>query len=221
MALEKSMDRQESSFKAKHVWLLIFGLMALFVLFHRDWALLDASSGLRRRYSVVPWWMLVHGITGAVAIFLAPFQFSSRLRRRYTRVHRVMGRVYVGCVAIAAPASIPIAVILGPSILIPAASIQAIGWIVTTATALYCIRTGRIQQHREWMLRSYPFAMVFVVVRVLVAIPAIDRMGELGLAMVVWPTIAVAGILPSFLLAWKSLAAGAPAALTPDKQLAA
>src|SRR5262249_23040417 len=159
----------------------------------------------------IPWWMLVHGVTGAVALLLAPFQFSQRLRQRCLKLHRIMGRVYVACVAIAAPASIPIAVILGPEILVPAATLQALGWVATTATALYCIRTGRVEQHREWMLRSYPFGMVFVVVRVLVAIPAIDRMGELGLAMVVWPTIAVAGILPSFLLAWKHLAAGAPA----------
>lgn len=40
--------------------------------------------------------------------------------------------------------------------LLPASTIQATGWIITTATALYCVRTGRIQQHREWMMRSYP-----------------------------------------------------------------
>ncbi len=201
-------------FRAKHAWLLLFAAMIVFVVFNRDLALLDANSPLRQRYNAVPWWMLVHGIAGAVALLLAPFQFSSRLRRRYIQVHRIMGRIYVACTAVAAPAAIPIAVILGPSILIPAATLQSIGWIVTTATALYCIRTGRVQQHREWMLRSYPFAMVFIVVRVLVAIPAIDRMGELGLAMVVWPTIAVAGILPSFLLAWQHLAADEPAAVT-------
>jgi len=213
--------QQGFSFKAKHAWLLLFAAMIVFVFFNRDTALFDENSPLRQRYAVVPWWMLVHGIAGAVALFLAPFQFSQRLRRRYLKLHRIMGRVYVACVAVAAPASIPIAVILGPTILIPAATLQALGWIVTTATALYCIRTGRVEQHREWMLRSYPFAMVFIVVRVLVAVPAIDRMGELGLALVVWPTIAVAGILPSFLLAWKHLAAGAPAALTPDRRLAA
>jgi len=213
--------QQGFSFKAKHAWLLLFAAMIVFVFFNRDTALFDENSPLRQRYAVVPWWMLVHGIAGAVALFLAPFQFSQRLRRRYLKLHRIMGRVYVACVAVAAPASIPIAVILGPTILIPAATLQALGWIATTATALYCIRTGRVEQHREWMLRSYPFAMVFIVVRVLVAVPAIDRMGELGLALVVWPTIAVAGILPSFLLAWKHLSAAAPAALTPDRQLAA
>jgi hypothetical protein len=62
--------------------------------------------------------------------------------------------------------------------------------------------------------------MVFVVVRVLVAIPAIDRMGELGLALVVWPTIAVAGILPSFLIAWRHLAGEAPAAAAAQQRAA-
>jgi len=103
-------DRQESSFKAKHAWLLLFAAMIVFVFFNRDAALFDAKSGLRQRYAVVPWWMLVHGIAGAVALFLAPFQFSQRLRRRYLKLHRIMGRVYVACVAVAAPASIPIGV---------------------------------------------------------------------------------------------------------------
>ena len=118
-----------------------------------------------------------------------------------------MGRIYVGCVAISAPVAVAVAIALPIPTLLMAASIQAIGWVVTTATGLYCIRTGRIQQHREWMMRSYPFAAVFVVVRVLVAIPAIARMGELGLAAVVWSVIATACFLPSFVIAWQALAA--------------
>ena len=57
------------------------------------------------------------------------------------------------------------------------------------------------------MMRSYPFAMVFVVVRVIVAIPAIDRMGLLGVETVVWSVISTACFLPSFVIAWQSLAA--------------
>ena len=191
-------------FRAKHMWLLAFALMTLFVVYQRDLALLDVNSPLRQRYAAVPRWMLVHGLCGALALLIAPFQFSNRLRQRHLQLHRIMGRLYVACVALAAPAAVAIALILGPPILVPASVVQAFGWVVTTATALYCIRTGRIQQHREWMLRSYPFAMVFVVVRVVIAIPAIDRLGELGLASVVWTAIAVAGFLPSFLIAWKN-----------------
>ena len=151
--------------------------------------------------------MLAHGIPGALALFLGAFQFSSRLRQRYLQVHRVMGRIYVGCVAISAPVAIVVAIRLPIMTLAMASTIQAVGWLATTATGLYCIRTGRIQQHREWMMRSYPFAMVFIVVRAINSIPAITRMGQIGIATVVWSVIATACFLPSFVIAWQALAA--------------
>jgi uncharacterized membrane protein len=201
-----------SSIQAKHVVLVVFGLMALYVLVTRDRTLLDANSFLRRRYAPIPWLMLAHGIPGALALLLGVFQFSSRLRQRFLRLHRVMGYTYVGSVAISAPIAIVVAVHLPVVTLTMASVIQAVGWLTTTATALYCVRTGRIQQHREWMMRSYPFAAVFVVVRTIVAIPAIARMGQVGLATVVWSVIATACFLPSFVIAWQALAASRRAA---------
>lgn len=207
-----------TSFQAKHVVGLVFVLMLLFVLATRDRTLLDSHSFLRQRYAPIPWLMLAHGVPGALALFLGVFQFSTRLRQRFLQVHRVMGRIYVGSVFIAAPAAVAVAIVLPIPTLLMASIIQATGWILATATALYCVRTGRIQQHREWMMRGYPFAAVFVVVRVLIAIPAIERMGLLGLETVVWSVIAAAAFLPSFVIAWQSLAstrrpAKAPAAL--------
>lgn len=186
---------------------VVFGLMTLFVLLTRDRTLLDPNSFLRQRYAAIPWLMLAHGIPGALALFLGVFQFSSRLRQRYLQLHRILGRIYVGSVAISAPVAIAVAISLPIMTLAMASTIQAVGWLVTTATGLYCVRTGRIQQHREWMMRSYPFAMVFVVVRVILAIPAIARMGEVGIATVVWSVIAAACFLPSFVIAWQALAA--------------
>jgi len=189
----------------KYVGLALLGVMLAVVLIDRDLQLLDAASALRQRYMAVSWLMVLHGLAGTTALLIAPFQFSSRLRARFLRVHRIMGYCYVTGVAIAAPVSIPIAVILGPPELVMAASIQATGWLLTTATALYCIRTGRIQQHREWMLRSYPFALVFVVVRAVLAIPAIGSMGVFGLIVTVWSCIAAACFVPSFLIAWRGV----------------
>jgi len=186
--------------------------MLLFVLLTRDRTLLDPNSFLRQRYAAIPWLMIAHGGFGALALFLGVFQFSSRLRQRHLQVHRVMGRLYVVGVAIAAPVAIKISTILVVPTLLMATVIQSTGWLLTTATALYCVKTGRIQQHREWMMRSYPFAMVFVVVRVIVAIPAVARMGQLGIAETVWSVIAVACFLPSFLIAWPGVAAAKPAA---------
>lgn len=186
---------------------VVFGLMTLYVLATRERTLLDSHSFLRQRYAAIPWLIFAHGIPGALALFLGVFQFSSRLRQRYLQLHRVLGRIYVGCVAISAPVAIVVAISLPIMTLAMASVIQALGWLLTTATALYCVRTGRIQQHREWMMRSYPFAMVFVVGRVIIAIPAIARMGEIGIVTVVWSVIATAGFLPSFVIAWQALVA--------------
>jgi uncharacterized membrane protein YozB (DUF420 family) len=82
-----------------------------------------------------------------------------------------------------------------------AAVVQSTAWMLTTGAALYCIRTGRVQQHREWMIRSYPFAAVFVIARIIMAIPAVQNLGQVGLVSVVWSCIALALFLPSFALA--------------------
>jgi uncharacterized membrane protein len=188
------------------MWVVFF-LMAILVIARRDLALLDSQSFLRQRYSPIPWLMFLHGIPGALALTLGVFQFSSRLRKRHLQLHRVLGRIYVGCVVISAPVAIMVAMALPIPTLLPASIIQAGGWLVCTGTALYCVRIGRIQQHREWMIRSYPFAMIFVVARAIGFIPAIDRMGIVGVEATVWGCIAVAGLLPSLIIAWQALAA--------------
>ncbi|MBZ5528871.1 MAG: DUF2306 domain-containing protein [Acidobacteriia bacterium] len=204
-AAPNSMTRS-TFLQAKHVFWTLFALMTLLVLLTRERMLLDAHSFLRQRYAPIPWLMLAHGVPGALALSLGVFQFSTRFRQRHQQLHRVMGRVYVACAIISAPVAVAVAVALPLPTLLSATVIQAFGWLVTIATALYCVRTGRIQQHREWMMRSYPFAAMFVIVRVILLIPAIERTGPLGIASVVWSVLAVSCFLPSFFIAWKSLA---------------
>lgn len=196
---------QRSSFHVRYIWWTAFGLMVLYVLFTRELTLLDPRSFLRQRYAPIPLLMFLHGIPGAIALIIGPFQFSTRLRQRFTKLHRVSGRIYAVCALISAPMAILVALALPVPTLLSASSIQATGWILTTAIAIYCIRTGRTQQHREWMMRSYPFAAVFIVVRAVIAIPAIDRMGVEGLETAVWCAVAMAGTLPSYVIAWRTL----------------
>ncbi|HJU84411.1 MAG TPA: DUF2306 domain-containing protein [Holophagaceae bacterium] len=194
-------------FQAKHALWALFILMTLFVALTRDRTLLDATSFLRQRYAPVKWLMFAHGIPGALALVLGVFQFSSRLRQRHLQWHRMLGRVYVVATAISAPVAIVVAYKLPIPSLFMASIIQSGGWLLATGTALYCVRQGKIQQHREWMMRGYPFAMVFVINRTLLSIPAIGRMGVFGLVSVVWSTIALASMLPSFLIAWQAVGA--------------
>lgn len=194
-----------NAIRPKHLFFAIFGLLTLFVFYRYEVPLADAQSPAWQHFAKVRWWLLPHGVGGALALLLAPFQFSERLRRRYLRLHRVLGRLYVIGVVAAAPIAIPIAIIQGPPALVMAASIQSGGWLLTTAIGLYSIRAGNIQQHREWMIRSYPFAMVFVFARALLAIPAIQQMGEVGLVSVVWSMEAVACFVPSLVISWRKI----------------
>jgi uncharacterized membrane protein len=197
---------RKSVFQAKHLMFIVYALLIIVVYLTRERLLLDSSSWLRQRYAPISGLMLLHGIPGALALVLGVFQFSSRLRQRYLQLHRVMGRIYIGCVAIAAPVAVIVAFKLPIPTLTTASMIQASGWILCTATALYCVRTGRIQQHREWMMRGYPFAAVFVVVRAILAIPAVAQAGLPGIAETVWSVLAVACFLPSFVIEWQKLA---------------
>ncbi len=197
----------QKKFQSKHALWVVFGLMSLLVLFTREMTLLDPNSFLRQRYQHVPWLMIFHGVPGAIALVLGAFQFSNRLRSRYLKVHRILGRVYVACALISAPVAVMVAKALPIPYLLPASVFQSFGWISTALIALYCIRTGNVQQHREWMIRSYPFAMVFIVVRAVVMIPPIRAAGIDGLIPTVWATIAAAAFLPSFAIEWKAIMA--------------
>lgn len=202
--------------KSKHFFFIVFALLTLFVFYVYETPFLDSRSPVWQHVEPVKWWLLPHAFAGTTALLLAPFQFSARLRRRSLRLHRVLGRLYVAGVAVAAPTAIPVAVILGPPSLVMAATIQSCGWLVTTAVALYCVRRGDIRQHQEWMIRSYPFAMVFVLARAVLAIPAIQALGEVGFVSVVWSLIAAACFVPSLVINWRALfGRGATAATRP------
>ena len=199
------------SFRAKHVFFAAFGVLTIFVLYTYETPFMDSHSPVWQHVEPVKWMMLPHGVAGALALLLAPFQFSTRLRRRSPKLHRILGRLYVAGVAVAAPVAIPIAVILGPPALVPAATIQTCGWLLTTAVGLYCIRIGNIRQHEEWMTRSYPFAMVFVFARAILAIPAVRAMGQDAFVAVVWSCEALACFIPSFIIAMRAVRRREPA----------
>src|SRR5579859_2763210 len=81
----------------------ILALLAIWVVWQRDIQLLNAHSPLRHHYAGIGWIMIIHGVFGAMALLIAPFQFSSRIRQRHIKVHRFMGRLYLVGVAVAAP----------------------------------------------------------------------------------------------------------------------
>lgn len=194
------------SVSLKSIAFIALGLMTVFVVSQRDIQLLNAHSPLRQHYAGAGWLVAIHGTFGALALLIGPFQFWTWLRQTYPKIHRTMGRLYILGAFIAAPIAIPVSIMVDPPELLMASIFQSAAWLFTTATALYYIRTRRFIQHREWMIRSYPFAVVFVFARVFLVLPPIEKFGVVGLDSVVWTCIALAGFLPSVLIALNNTA---------------
>jgi uncharacterized membrane protein len=108
--------------------------------------------------------LIPHTLSGIIALLSGPIQFSSRIRQRHLKLHRVLGRVYVGAVFIGAATGVALAA-GRPGL--PGTSMQAAAWVVCTAAALVTARNRQIVQHRQWMIRSYAVTFTFVSSRVL------------------------------------------------------
>jgi uncharacterized membrane protein len=193
--------------KSKLVFFLVFGVLTVFVIYMKNPGFFDPASPVAKHFAPGLGFLLLHGFFGALALALGALQFSNRLRARFLPWHRRLGYVYVVSVFIAAPMAIMFSTRVGTASLLAATIVQSLGWMVTTAIALYCVRNGNLVQHRRWMIRSYPFAMVFTVARLIIPIPPILAMGDAGVEIVVWSVIAAAAFLPGIFLDWRAFAA--------------
>lgn len=108
--------------------------------------------------------LIPHTICGTIALLAGPVQFSSRIRQRYLKLHRVLGRMYVVSVFVGAFTGIALAA-GRPGL--PGTAMQAAAWMVCTTAALITARNRQIVQHRQWMARSYAVTFTFVSSRVL------------------------------------------------------
>ena len=113
--------------------------------------------------------LIPHPRSGVIALLAGPIQFSSRLRQRHLKLHRVLGRIYVVSVFVGAFTGIALAA-GRPGL--PGTSMQAAAWMVCTTAALITARNRQIVQHRQWMIRSYAVTFTFVSSRVLNLLPS-------------------------------------------------
>jgi hypothetical protein len=182
------------SFRAKTVLFALIGLMYAYVLVTTESFLFDKSSPEWAHIAPFRMWLLPHGLAAACALFLGPFQFSERLRRKYLTLHKTFGYLYIAGCYIGAPLGIYIQWFeekLGTyshSFTIATVMDAAI-WMFATTMALIMIRTKRMQQHRQWMIRSFACALIFLEVRTILVF---FRLPETAAEMVVWGCVAAA-----------------------------
>jgi uncharacterized membrane protein len=114
------------------------------------------------------WWLLLHITTGMVALLAGPVQLWLGLTDRRPELHRRLGTVYLLAVAVSSIAAFYLAFHTSGGIAFGAGlGGLAIAWLVTSGMALAAIRRHLIDQHKEWMIRSYVVTTAFISFRVL------------------------------------------------------
>ncbi len=166
MAASRAVAIRRPLIPFKYILFFALGLMFLFVLWHNERFIIDHSQPAWAFFFPVRWWLLVHALAGLSALLIGPFQFSSRFRQRHLRIHRIMGRCYLGAIAISAPMGMYLTCIHNsPTIRFYVLTLGS-AWLLTAGIAFVSVRNGNIPLHRQWMVRSYAITSVFVTNRV-------------------------------------------------------
>jgi uncharacterized membrane protein len=167
MATSGLLAPSASSSRFKTVLWIFLGLTTLFVFITSEVLLFtDYPMYHAYRLQVIAdrGLLIPHTLAGIFALLIGPINFSSRIRQRYLKLHRVLGRIYVLSVFIGAATGVALA--YGrPGF--PGTSGQAAAWIVCTTAAFLTARNRHIVQHRQWMARSYAVTFTFISTRVL------------------------------------------------------
>jgi uncharacterized membrane protein len=116
---------------------------------------------------------LVHIVPGMLFMILGPLQFSSAIRERHLRWHRLSGRVFVTS-----------GLVIGVSALVMSFGMPAIGGVNQAAAttlfgtfflfalckAFWHIRRREVALHREWMIRAFSIGIAVAAIRPIIGV---------------------------------------------------
>jgi uncharacterized membrane protein YozB (DUF420 family) len=109
--------------------------------------------------------LITHIGGGIVALICGTLQLWTGLRQRAMRLHRWTGRVYLGAATVGIVGAFLMAVYSTPRSFGISLMGLATAWILTTGVAWAAIVRGKVELHKEWMIRSYLVAFAFVTFR--------------------------------------------------------
>lgn len=112
------------------------------------------------------WWLVIHIASGVTALTAGLVQLWLGLTNRVSRLHRALGKVYVGVIVSGSIAGLYLALTISGNPPYAAGLFTlCVAWVITTAMAVLAIRRRNILQHREWMMRSFTVTFAFVTFR--------------------------------------------------------
>jgi len=194
---------------AKYVTFSIIALTSVYVLYHNERFVVDSSHPVWQHYEPFKWWLLPHAVFGSIVLLFAPFQFSDRLRQRFTKAHRVMGRLYVLGAFVLAPTGAYIQYYQersgAPRSFTVLALVDAFMLIGATATAGLFAYKRKIALHRQWATRSYAIALVFIAGRFVLGVTGWEALGVEIAQAIIWACLALSVPLADVSIHWKEI----------------
>ena len=125
---------------------------------------------IKQQYLGIKHWELafwVHVFTSMLPLLAGFTQFAPWVLKKWPRVHRTMGRIYVITVCfVTGPASLIMAFYANGGITSRIAFVTlALIWLGTTVMGWRTVLQRKWQLHREWMIRSYALTLSAITLR--------------------------------------------------------
>ena len=209
LALNANEKGSPMKVNAKYVVFSAIAAASVYVLYHNERFLVQADHPAWQHYAPFKWWLLPHGIFGAIVLLFAPFQFSNRIRQRFTRAHRIMGRLYVVSALALAPMGAYIQYFQermgGPRSFTVLGVVDAALLMGTTLMAFYFAFRRNIPAHKQWATRSYAVSLVFIGGRFVMGVTGWETLGIEIVQAVIWSCLVMAVPLADVAINWNQL----------------
>lgn len=167
MSLSEDRLAKGGRFTGQLTWWIFFAICA----FYSGYAFVMAAVEVLFRLGIagaavhrgVPMVFVVHAVAGGIVLISGALQLNRRILEKKRKLHRVLGRIYVGTIWISSIGGLWLTLFFDVSMAAKIAlGLLSILWFGTTTIALWQIRRRRIAAHREWMLRSVALSFFFV-----------------------------------------------------------
>jgi len=195
--------------KAKYVVFSVIAVASLYVMYHNERFLVDSAHPAWQHYEGFKWWLLPHGVFGAIVLCFAPFQFSERIRQKFTKAHRVMGRLYVLSAFMLAPMGAYIQYYQermgAPRSFTVLGVVDAIMLMTTTGLAGYFAYKRKITVHRQWATRSYAVALTFIFGRFIMGTTGLETHGVEMVQAIIWSYLALSMVFADISIHWREI----------------
>jgi len=152
------------------------------------------------------WWLIAHIGGGSLALVTGLFQFSGAIRKRWPKVHRWTGRIYLLGVLVGSIGAVYLGLVVSP---IRAFGISleflALAWVLTSLMAYIAARRRQFAAHKEWMTRSYVVTFGFVLFRIGTRNHVLGNLGfQMQSVVLSWACWAVPLLITDVVQRWRA-----------------